>query len=68
MRLIFFSKCSKFNVNSKNGTELQQNVFGFLDDSIGIGSGKFSLFLGEYSYSAIKVLTGSPKISDLTKN
>ena len=40
----------------------------FLDNLIWIGNGKFSLLLPEYSYLAVKVLTSSPKISDLIKN
>ena len=32
--LIFFSKCSKFNVDYKNAKKILQNVFGFLDNWI----------------------------------
>ena len=55
--LNFFSKCSNFNVNSKIAIKKQQNVFGFLDNCIWIGNGKFFLLCQGYSYSAINVLT-----------
>ena len=39
----FFSKCSNFNVDFKDATKRQQNVFGFLDNCVWIGNGKFSV-------------------------
>ena len=45
MTLIFVSKYSKFNVDSKNAVKRRQNVFTFLDNCIRIGSSKFSLLL-----------------------
>ena len=39
----FLKKCSKLHVDSKNAIKKQQNVFGFLDNCIWIGSGKLSL-------------------------
>ena len=45
----FFSKCSKFNVDSKNAIKNQENVFGFADTCIWTGSGKSSVLLSEYS-------------------
>ena len=68
MRLIFVSKCSKFNVYAKNKIKLQQNISGFLDMCIYTGRGKFSILSGEYSYSTVNVLTSSPEVSDPTKN
>ena len=47
---------------------MQQNVIGFSDNCILIGSGKFSLLLREYLQFAVNVLKSSPQISDLTKN
>ena len=49
MRLIFVSKYSKFNADSKNAIKNWQNVFGFSDNCIWIGSGRYSLLLREYS-------------------
>ena len=68
VRFIFFSKCSKFILDSKNAIEKQQNVFGFLVNCVWIGKDKPHLLGQEYSPSAVNVLTSSPKISDLTKN
>ena len=53
MRLILLSKSSKLDADSKNAIKLQQNLFGFLDNCIWIGSGKFSPLLREYSQSAV---------------
>ena len=64
----FFSKCYKFNVDSKDVIKMQENNFGFSDNCIWSGSGKFSLLLQEYSYLAVSVSTGGPKIPDLSKN
>ena len=47
MRLNFFSKYSKFNVDSIK--KLQQIDFAFLDNRSGIGSSKFSPLLREHS-------------------
>ena len=59
MRLTFFSKCLKFNVDAKNARKNWKKVFSFSDNCIWIGSGKFSLTVN---------LLSSPKISDLIKN
>ena len=48
--------------------KIEEKVYGFLDNLIWIGNGKFSLFLREYSKLAVNVLSSSPKISDLIKN
>ena len=56
MKLIFLSEHWKFNVNSKNAKELQQKLYGFLDNLIWIGNGKLSLLLREYSWLAVNVL------------
>ena len=47
---------------------MQQKIYGFLDNLIWIGNGKFSLLLWEYSQLALNVLTRSREISDLIKN
>ena len=31
-RSLIFSKCSKFNADSKNAIKIQEKVFGFLDN------------------------------------
>ena len=58
MRLIFLSEHWKFNEDSKNAKKkkkkkkkkkMQQKVYGFLDNLIRIGTGKFSLLLREYA-------------------
>ena len=68
MRLIFFSEHLSFNVDSKNEKKMQQNVYDILDNLIWIGNRKFSLFLQEYSYLGVNVLSSSPKIADLIEN
>ena len=40
-------------------------IYGFIDNLIWIGNGKFSPLLWEYWYFPVKVLSSSPKISDL---
>ena len=46
----------------------QERIYGFLDNLMSIGIGKFSLLLREYWQLAVNVLTNCPKISDLFKN
>ena len=48
MRLIIFSKYSKFNVDCKTAIKNWENVSNLSDNCIWIGSGKFSLLLREY--------------------
>ena len=48
--------------------EKSEKAFGFWDNCIWYCCGKFSLLLGEYLSLAVKVLTNSPNISDLTKS
>ena len=46
----FFSEHWKFNVDSKHAKKkMQQKIYGFLDNLIRTGNGKFSLLLREYS-------------------
>ena len=47
---------------------MEEKVYDFSDNLIGIGNGKFSFLLPEYSQLPGNVLTSSPKISDLIKN
>ena len=57
MRFISVSKCSKFNVDPNNVMKNWQKVFGFSDNCISIGDGKFSVLLREYSKLVVNVLT-----------
>ena len=58
----FFSKYSKFNLDSKNGEKNSEKVFRFWDNCIWIGIVKFSLLrTGQFS-SITNLLTRSPKI------
>ena len=49
MRLMFFSDYWNFDVDSKYLTTIPEKTYGFLDNLIWIGNGKFSLLLAEYS-------------------
>ena len=49
MRVMFFSEHWKFNVDSKIAKKIPEKIYGFLDNLIWIGNGKFSLLLREYS-------------------
>ena len=64
----FYQNVQSFNVNSKNAITLPENVFGFFDNCIWIGSDELSVLWRKYSSSAVNVLTSRPKILDLTKN
>ena len=68
----FFFRKSEYSVDPKNiyqkKEKWKKKFMVFLDNLIWIGNGKFSLLLPEYSYLEVKVLTSSPKISDLIKN
>ena len=44
-----FSEYWKFHVDTGNAKKILQKVYGFLDNLISIGKGKFSLLLQEYS-------------------
>ena len=67
MRLNFFSKCSKFYMDSKNALKYPQKFFRFEDKCIGIGFCKFSVLWRKHILPADNGLTYSFKISDLTK-
>ena len=66
--LAFARKRSKFNVDSKTGIKSKENVFSFEDNSVSIGSDKFSVLLPKYWYLLVNVLTSNPKILDQTDN
>ena len=58
----FFSKYSKFDLNSRNAGKIWEKVFCFWDNCIWIGIVKLSLLRTGYFSSAANVLTSSPKI------
>ena len=63
----FFSKCSKFYMDSKNAMKYDWNAFYFSGKFIQIGVSKFRVLWQEYLASADNWLTYSPNISDLIK-
>ena len=66
--MIFFSKHSKFNAESKNAIKSEEKILSLSENSISTGSGKLSVLLREYLSLAVNVLRSSPKISYLTQN
>ena len=62
-----FWKCSKFNVDYKNGEKNSEKDFCFWDNSIWIGCVKLSLLRREYLSSAVNVLKNSFKILNSSK-
>ena len=58
----FFSKCFKFDVESRNGTKNWAKFFRFSDNIICIGSSKFCQSLTGYLPSAFNVLRNTTKI------
>ena len=66
-RSSFFSKCLKFDVDSRNGTKNSERAFGFKDTCIGIGDKKFLEPRKRYFSFAVNVLRNTPKILHITK-
>ena len=64
---MFFSKCLKCDVDSRNGTKNGENVFSLSDNCIWIGSCKFSQPRTGYLPSADNVLINAPGISPNTR-
>ena len=62
MRVIFFSKRSKFQLDFRKATKNREKVFCFWDNSSWIAIVKLSLFRTGCFSSAPNVLTSSPKI------
>ena len=56
MSVIFFWKCSKFNVESKNAEKNPEKIFSFRDKCIWIVCIQLSLLIREYLSSAVNVL------------
>ena len=68
MRVVSFSKCSKFNLDFKYAAKNIENVFFFFWDScIWIGIVKLSLLRTAYFSSAVNMLTSCPKIGHVNK-
>ena len=67
MRVIFFRKCSKWNLNLENVKKHSQNIFGFWDNIIWKSCYKLSLLRRQYLLSAVNGLTNSPKILNITQ-
>ena len=67
MKVIFFCKCSKFNVDFEDATKNSEKASHFSDTCIRIGCVKLSLLRREYWSSAVNVLTNSYKALLLTK-
>ena len=65
--LSFSWKCSKFNIDSKNGKKFPEKDFCFYDNSIWIDCVKKSLLRKECILLARNVLTTSLKIFHVTK-
>ena len=67
MKVISFSKRSKFQMDSKNAAKSSEKVFCFWENCIWIGIVKLSLLRTGYFSSAANVLTSSPKIWHVNK-
>ena len=49
MKVPFATEHGKFNVDSKNGRKMHQNIYGFSDHLISIGKCEFWKILQKYS-------------------
>ena len=67
MRVIFFSKCLKFGLDSIIQAKNSEKVFFFLYNCIWIGCQYLPLLRGEYLSLEVNMLTNSPKILVFTK-
>ena len=67
MRVIFFSKCLKLNLNFKNSATNWEKVFSFWDNCIWIGNVKLSRLRTGCFESEANELTSSPKIWHVQK-
>ena len=66
MRVIYFWKCSKFDVDLKNAIKNSEKVFCFSDKCIWIVCIELSLLRREYLSSAVNVLTKSLETLHIT--
>ena len=67
MKVIFFSKCSKFYVDFENATTVWENVEGSEDNCVWTCYWIFCQLLEEFMWSAVNLVKSGPKISDPTK-
>ena len=67
MRIIFFPKYSKFNIDFKNAARNWEKVFCFWDNYILFRIDKLSLLRTGYFSTATNVFRSSPKISHVNK-
>ena len=67
VRVIFFTKCSKLNLDFKNLAKNAENFFFFWDNCIWIAIVKLSLLRTGYISSDAHVLRSSPKIFHFNK-
>ena len=67
IRVIFFSRCLKFDLDFKNAAKNCEKFFWFSDIFIWIGIFKLFLLRTRYFSSAASVLTSTPKISHVNK-
>ena len=67
MMIIFFFKCLKFDIDSRNGTKKSEQSFCFKDNCIWIRDDKFTQSRREYLSLAVNVLRNTPKIYHRTK-
>ena len=66
LQIIFFSKCSKFYLDSKNAKKVPESVFGLEDNCIGTCYRNFSLLRQEYMSPEVNMLKDGPHILDPT--
>ena len=69
MRVIFFRKCSKLNLNLENAEEKKksENIFGFWDNCMWKYCYKLSLLRRKSLLSVVSGLTNSPNILQITQ-
>ena len=66
MKMILFSKYSKFYVHFENAIKLSENVDGFGDNCVWSWAVNFCQLWQECMWAAINVLKSGPKISECT--
>ena len=67
VRVIYFCKCSEFNLAFKNAAINSENIFCFWDNCIWIGSLKLSLLRRQYLSLTVNMLTNILKTLRVTK-
>ena len=67
MKVIFFSKNSKFYVDMYNAIKCEENFDAFKNNFVWSQGANFRQLWQECMWAALNVLKGGPKISDSTK-